>query len=170
MVVKKYIVYSFLLVFIPIFLLWNVSLARENKLKIEKLSKQLIDCQNATNDKSSSFVTANISNIVDGHPPVEMYKDWPTDNFGILYAKIEPPGLLGSLYTKWYRVDVFGQLCDGTDHKDFVHLMLYNSFPDHGKGYTYLEWECVPDNPLQCKYPRTGKVKLVKPYNGIADY
>jgi hypothetical protein len=107
-------------------------------------------------------------------PPYEMMKDWPNDNIGTLYAKIKPPDSLDTkTFTKrdlndWYRVKAWGQLCDGTDQKKMVHLMLYNDFPNHGKGWTYLEWECKPDNSLKCKYPIKGKVNKIEPYNGIA--
>lgn len=95
--------------------------------------------------------------------------DWmaslPSQNVGTLYAKIRPPYFP---LARWHKVDGWGQLCDGRDHRRMVHLMLYNKFPFRGKGWTYIEWRSEPDNPQQCKYPTRGKVADPKPYSGIA--
>ena len=56
----------------------------------------------------------------------------------------------------------------GQPHRDMVHLMLYNSWPMHGKGFTYVSWRCVPDHPEANKYPRVGKIKDPVPYSGVA--
>lgn len=89
----------------------------------------------------------------------------PQQNVGTFFAKIRSPFFF---IARWHRVDAWGQLCDGTDHRDYVHNMLYNKFPNHGKGYTYIAWRCEPDNPEQCKYPRSGKVEIPVKYSGIA--
>lgn len=97
-------------------------------------------------------------------------KNWlaslPDDNVGTLHAKIKPPSPLSGIGL-WYKVDGWGQLCDGRDHRDMVHLMLYNKFPNHGKGWTYVAWKAEPDNPEKCKHPRSGEVENPKPYSGI---
>lgn len=89
----------------------------------------------------------------------------PQQCVGDLYATIKDP--LTRIPIE-YKVDGWGQLCDGRDHKDMVHLMLYNKFPFHGRGFTYVSWRAVPDNPEQNTYPRTGKVENPKPYSGVA--
>jgi hypothetical protein len=91
----------------------------------------------------------------------------PSQNVGTLYAKLKPPMLPAALAI-WKRVDGWGQLCDGRDHRQMVHLMLYNRFPNRGKGWTYLEWRAEPDNPEACKHPLSGKVENPEPYDGIA--
>ncbi len=96
-------------------------------------------------------------------------QDWlsqmPQQCVGDLYATIKDP--ITRILIE-YKVDGWGQLCDGCDHKDMVHLMLYNKFPFRGKGFTYVAWRAVPNNPEQNTYPRTGKVKDPKPYSGVA--
>ena len=89
----------------------------------------------------------------------------PSQNVGTLYATIKTPFL--PIWIE-YKVDAWGQLCDGRDHRDMVHLMLYNKFPNHGKGFTYTSWRAVPDNPDANKYPRSGKVTGPLPYSGVA--
>lgn len=89
----------------------------------------------------------------------------PQQNVGKLFVTIKIPLLP---IWKEYKLQAWGQLCDGRDHRDFVHNMLYNQFPRHGKGYTYVSWRAVPDNPEVNKYPRSGKVENPKPYDGIA--
>jgi hypothetical protein len=68
----------------------------------------------------------------------------PSENIGTIYATIKTPFL--PIYTE-HRVEAWGQLCDGRDHRDAVHCMLYNYWPFHGKGFTYVSWPAVPDNP-----------------------
>lgn len=100
--------------------------------------------------------------------PLAVYQqlnELPQQNVGDLYATIADPITHIGIE---YRVDAWGQLCDGNDHKDAVHLMLYNEFPFHGKGFTYMAWRAKPNNPSQNTHPRTGKVKDPKPYSGIA--
>lgn len=89
----------------------------------------------------------------------------PSQNVGTLYATVKSP-VLG--IKKEFKVEVWGQVCDGRDHKDAVHLHLYNRFDDRGKGWTYISWRAVPDNPEANKHPRTGNVENPKPYSGIA--
>jgi hypothetical protein len=96
----------------------------------------------------------------------------PSENIGTLYATIRHP--IGK-WLKWippifiereYKVPVWGQVCDGRDHKCSVENMLHNEFPNRGKGYTYISWRAEPDHPDVNKYPRTGMVADPKPYNG----
>lgn len=89
----------------------------------------------------------------------------PSQNVGTLYAQIKTPSL--PILT-WHRVKVWGQVCDGRDHKDAVHLMLHNYWPNHGKGFTYVAWRAEPDNPEANKHPRQGDVADPKPYSGVA--
>lgn len=89
----------------------------------------------------------------------------PSENVGTLYAIIKWPFL--PIYTK-HKVEVWGQVCDGCDHRDVVHLMLHNYWPLHGKGFTLVAWRAAPDNPKANKHPRKGKVENPKPYSGIA--
>ena len=89
----------------------------------------------------------------------------PSQNVGKLYAKIKPPYWP---FGSWYRVDGWGQICDGRDHRDMVHLMLYNKFPNRGRGWTYVAWRAEPDHPEANKYPREGTVENPRPYSGIA--
>lgn len=98
-------------------------------------------------------------------PMAAWYAQLPSQNVGTLYATIKDPITRIPLE---YKVDGWGQLCDGQDHRGMVHLMLYNSFPNHGKGFTYVSWRCVPDNPEANTYPRTGKVSNPAPYSGVA--
>lgn len=80
--------------------------------------------------------------------------DWlaslPSDNVGSLYATVTPP-LIGIPVT--FKVKAWGQLCDGRDHRDAVHIHLYNHFPNRGKGWTYRRWEARPDNPESNRHP-----------------
>lgn len=98
-------------------------------------------------------------------PMAEWLSSLPSQNVGTLYATIKTPFL--PIYTE-HRVEVWGQVCDGRDHKQAVHLMLHNRWPNHGKGYSYVSWRAVPDHPEANTYPRTGKVTDPKPYSGIA--
>jgi len=90
----------------------------------------------------------------------------PSENVGTLYAKLRPPF---SPVAIWKKVPVWGQVCDGGPHKDAVGGMLYNHFPFHGKGWTYLEWEAVPDNPEVCKSALRGKVAAPNRFNGATE-
>ncbi len=95
----------------------------------------------------------------------EWYSKLPSDNCGKFYATIKTPFL--PIYTE-HLVPVWGQVCDGRPRKDTVHTaLLYNNFPNHGKGFTYVSWRTEPDNPEQNKYPRSGKIENPKPYSGI---
>ena len=96
-------------------------------------------------------------------PIANWLSEMPQDYVGTLYVKIKTPYLP---ICKWHKVDAWGQLCDGTDHKDLVELMLYNNFPKHGKGYFYIEWKCKPDNPEKCDSKLSGKVENPEPYSG----
>lgn len=99
-------------------------------------------------------------------PPIAAWlATLPSQNVGTLYAKIRPPF---SPIGFWYKVEGWGQLCDGRDHRDMVHLMLHNYFPFYGKGWTYIAWRCEPDNPDQNKHPRTGDVEKPVSYSGVA--
>jgi hypothetical protein len=98
-------------------------------------------------------------------PMMNWLSSLPSQNVGTLYAKIKAPIL--PIYT-WHKVPVWGQVCDGRDHKDAVHLMLYNHFPNHGKGFIYTAWRAEPDNPEANQYSRSGDVEDPKPYSGIA--
>lgn len=100
-------------------------------------------------------------------PPIAAWiENLPSENVGTLYATVKAPGLFGR--TKEYKVPVWGQVCDGQPHKDAVNLMMYNEFPDHGKGYIFISWRAEPNNPAQNKHPREGKVENPKPYSGVA--
>lgn len=100
------------------------------------------------------------------YPPNAGMSAWlsglPQQNCGTLYATIKTPGL--PIYTE-HKVDVWGQVCDGRDHKDAVHCMLWNRWPFHGKGFTYISWRAVPDNPSMNHHPRHGKVENPKPFS-----
>lgn len=98
-------------------------------------------------------------------PMANWLRSLPQQCVGALYATIKDPITQIGIE---YRVEVWGQVCDGRDHKDIVHLMLYNRFPFHGKGFTYVSWRAEPDNPETNTYPRTGAVKDPKPYSGVA--
>ncbi|MDB5584331.1 MAG: hypothetical protein JWR80_9507 [Bradyrhizobium sp.] len=89
----------------------------------------------------------------------------PQNYVGSLFAKIKPPL---SPFGVWFKVDGWGQLCDGRDHRNMVHLMLYNKFPFRGKGWTYVAWRSEPNNPKMCDKPTRGKVENPKPYSGVA--
>lgn len=89
----------------------------------------------------------------------------PSQNVGNLYARIKSPWWP---FACEYRVNACGQLCDGRDHRDMVHLMLYNKFPNRGRGYTYVSWRAEPDNPAANIHPREGIVVDPVPYNGVA--
>jgi hypothetical protein len=95
----------------------------------------------------------------------DWYASLPSQNCGTLYATIKAPFV--PIYTE-HKVPIWGQVCDGKDHRDGVHTaLLYNNFPFHGKGFTYVSWRAVPDNPNACKYPLSGKVENPLPYSGI---
>lgn len=81
---------------------------------------------------------------------------------GELYATIRHPWGL----KREYKVPAWGQLCDGRPHVSSVNCMLHNKFPNHGRGYTYVSWRAVPDNPEQNRYPRTGVVEKAIPFDG----
>jgi hypothetical protein len=89
----------------------------------------------------------------------------PGECVGKLYAKIRPPFCP---FGFWFRVGGWGQLCDGRDHRDMVHLMLHNYFPARGRGWTYVAWRAEPDSPGRNAHPRNGTVADPKPYSGIA--
>lgn len=95
--------------------------------------------------------------------------DWlaslPSQNCGKFYATIKTPFL--PIYTEHF-VPIWGQVCDGKPRKSDVHTaLLYNNFPNHGKGFTYVSWRAVPDNPEACKYPLSGNIENPKPYSGV---
>lgn len=89
----------------------------------------------------------------------------PQNYVGTLYANIKSPFL--PIYT-WHEVPVWGQVADGREHKISVHLMLYNKFPNHGKGFTYVAWRNEPSRPELNDAKREGDVIDPKPYSGIA--
>lgn len=99
--------------------------------------------------------------------------DWlaslPSQNCGKFFATIKSPGWFGLFQTsREYQVPIWGQVCDGQARRAGVHTaLLYNTFPNHGKGYTYVSWRTEPDNPEQCKYPTSGNVENPKPYSGV---
>ncbi len=102
--------------------------------------------------------------IADVPPQIqEWLMQVPSQNVGTLYATIKTPYL--PIYIE-RKVPVWGQVCDGRDHKDAVHGMLYNEFPNNGKGFTYVSWRAVPDHPEANKYPQIGKVENPTPYEG----
>lgn len=98
-------------------------------------------------------------------PVAEWLANLPSENVGTIYATIKTPFL--PIYTE-HKVPVWGQVCDGTDNRAAVHLMLYNEWPNHGKGFTYVSWRAVPDNPKANKYPREGNVIHPVAYSGVA--
>ncbi len=102
--------------------------------------------------------------------PAQM-ADWlsqlPTQNIGTFYAVIKTPFL--PIYRK-HKVPMWGQVCDGRDHYGAVHQMLYNGWPNRGKGFTYVSWEAVPDHPEENTYPRKGVVEDPRPYDGKTWY
>ncbi len=88
----------------------------------------------------------------------------PQDNCGKFYATIKTPYL--PIYIE-YLVPWWGQVCNGQPNIDVVHTaLLYNSFPLHGKGFTYVSWRAVPDNPELCKTKLFGKIENPRPYDG----
>lgn len=89
----------------------------------------------------------------------------PQKYVGDLYATIKDPITRISIE---YKVPIWGQIADGREHKDAVHLMLYNEFPFHGKGFIYVSWRNVPSSPELNDAAREGKVKDLKPYSGVA--
>lgn len=100
--------------------------------------------------------------MIDVPPPMMGWLNaLPQQNVGTLYAKIRPPL---SPIGFWYRVPLWGQVCDGQPHEGAVSDYLHNEFPFRGVGWTYVEWRCEPDNPEQNKFPRTGKVPNPKPH------
>jgi hypothetical protein len=106
--------------------------------------------------------------MMDYTPPPAPVAAWleklPSKYIGKLFATIRAPD--GQI--KEYPVKGWGQICDGRPHADMVHLMLYNYFPDRGRGYTYLSWRAEPDHPEANDAPRTGNVENPQPYDGIA--
>lgn len=89
----------------------------------------------------------------------------PSQNCGKLYATIKTPFL--PIYTE-HLVPVWGQVCDGTPHISTVHTaLLHNKFPNRGKGFIYVRWRAVPDNPDACKHVLQGKIENPQPYSGI---
>lgn len=98
-------------------------------------------------------------------PMANYIASMPQQCVGKLFARIKHPLLPIST---WHRVEVWGQVCDGGDHRMAVHLMLHNRWSNRGRGYTYVEWRAEPDLPDENSYPRTGKVSDPKPYSGVA--
>lgn len=99
------------------------------------------------------------------HQIADWYASLPSQNCGTLYATIKIPFL--PLYIE-HRVEIWGQVCDGRDHRSSVHTaLLYNKFPNHGRGFTYVRWRAVPDNPEANTHPRSGEVENPRPYSGI---
>ena len=98
-------------------------------------------------------------------PMAQWYASLPSKYCGTLYATIKTPWL--PIYTE-HRVPIWGQVCNGKDHRSGVHTaLLYNNFPNHGKGFTYVSWRAVPDNPSAHDRPRSGVVENQAPYSGI---
>ena len=105
-----------------------------------------------------------MNSITQAPAPMQKWlSELPNENAGTLYAKIKAP--FWPIYT-WHKVPVWGQICDGQAHEDAVGSMLYNEFPNHGKGFTYVAWRAEPDHPEANKYPRQGKIKNPKPFAG----
>jgi hypothetical protein len=106
--------------------------------------------------------------MMDLGPPPQM-SGWlnslPQNYVGTLYAKIKPPY---SPFGIWYKVPVWGQVADGRPHKDAVENMLYNSFPFHGKGWTYVAWRNEPSSPELNNAAREGAIENPAPYDGKA--
>lgn len=97
-------------------------------------------------------------------PPMQNWlSSLPQTYVGTLYAKIKPPFIP---FGTWYKVPVWGQVADGHPHEDSVEDFLYNEFPFHGKGWTYIEWKNAPDNPNDAA--RYGKIGNPKPYDGLS--
>lgn len=99
------------------------------------------------------------------HHVVNYLASLPDKYVGTLYATIRHAWLP---FAREYKMPVRGQVADGRDHKDAVHQMLYNEFPNHGKGYTYISWRNDPSRPDINDSPRSGLVENPKPYSGIA--
>jgi hypothetical protein len=91
----------------------------------------------------------------------------PQDNVGDFYACVRPPFLPFGL---WFKVPVWGQVCDGQPHRDAVGCMLHNKFPFKGRGWTYIAWRAEPYNHERCKYPRKGIVENPKPFDPAKPY
>jgi hypothetical protein len=85
----------------------------------------------------------------------------PDKYVGVLYAKIKPPF---SPIGFWYKVPVWGQVADGQPHTSAVENYLYNDFPLHGRGWTYIEWKNEPSNPEANDAARTGVIENPTPY------
>jgi hypothetical protein len=103
-------------------------------------------------------------------PPNSGMANWisslPQDYVGTFYATYKTPGVPLKFERK---VEAWGQLCDGTDQAGFVEDDMYNNLPFHGKGFTYVSWRCVPDNPKLAKLPLVGVIKNPKPYSGSVE-
>lgn len=79
----------------------------------------------------------------------------PQDNCGEFYFKVKAPFLP---FSTWHKLKAWGQLCDGTDMAHAVACQLWNDFPNRGRGWKYIAWRAVPNNPELCKYSREGIV------------
>lgn len=90
-------------------------------------------------------------------PPIAAWvQNMPQDYVGTFHAKIKPPL---SPVGIWFRIPAWGQLCDGADKEWAVRDFLYNEFPFHGRGWTYIAWRCEPENPKLANLPLSGIVK-----------
>jgi hypothetical protein len=98
-------------------------------------------------------------------PMMDWLSKLPSQNIGTLYAIIKTPFL--PIYTE-HKVPLWGQVCDGQDHRSSVENMLYNYWPNHGKGFTYVSWRAEPDHPEANTYPRKGIVEKARPYDGLS--
>jgi len=104
-----------------------------------------------------------------GQPPPQApqavhdwYSSLPQKYVGTFYATIEDPITRIGIE---YKLDAWGQLCDGGEHGDAVNNMLYNDFPFHGKGFIYVSWRCAAVSDSN-DAPLSGKIKYPKPFNG----
>lgn len=91
----------------------------------------------------------------------------PQDNCGEFFACVRPPGSPVGL---WFKVPVWGQVCDGQAHRGSVGCMLHNTFPLKGLGWTYVAWRAKPYHPELCKYPRDGRVESPKAFDPARPY
>ena len=100
--------------------------------------------------------------------PQAVHDHWnsiPQDNCGEFYFKVQPPFCP---FGFWFKLEAWGQLCDGTDLASFVANNLWNRFPNRGRGWKYVEWRAKPYNPKLCKYPLSGIVSPPKICNSTS--
>lgn len=106
---------------------------------------------------------------IDTPLPLHGYiRSLPDKYVGELWAKIRAPFWPCWPFRepdKWYRVPVWGQVADGQPHEHAVRSFLYNKFPLHGQGYTYIAWRNVQYS-IDNDRPREGLIISPQPFDG----